>query len=70
MSDTDLVIARWRANTLAAGIDLPDAIIDSAQRAGSLDQIIALEALLRRLDPGLVMPDALARPWDRGDEHA
>jgi hypothetical protein len=70
VDDIALVIDRWRANARAAGIDLPDSVVNGAERAGTLGQIVALEELLRRLDPGFVMPDALARPWDAEQDDA
>lgn len=70
MSDIALVVERWRVNARAAGIDLPDAVVEATERAGTLGQVVALEELLRRLDPGFVMPDALARPWDVEPEDA
>lgn len=64
MADTQLLAERWRVNARAAGIDLPDTVVEAAVRAGTLEQIAALEALLRRLDAGFSMPHQLARPWD------
>ncbi len=70
MDAADLIVARWKANAAAAGIELPDAIVDGARAAGTLGQIAALEDLLRRLDPGFVMPDALARSLEAEPDDA
>lgn len=70
MSDYRLIVERWRANAAAAGIELPETVVEAAEQGGMLAQVAAWEAMLRRLDPGFTMPDALSRPWDTEDERA
>jgi len=64
VSTTELVVARWRANAAAAGIELPDEVVARAVDGGTTAQVMAFEALLRRLSPGFTMPDELTHPLD------
>lgn len=56
---SDPIIARWRANTNAAGVRLNDDDIERITARGLIERVQAAEAILARVDARETVPDYL-----------
>lgn len=56
----EALITRWRANTAAAGIRLEESDIAHSVERGALNSIVAVEAVLARINAHGQLPDYLA----------